>query len=973
MTLTQVWGALLIFLLCPILGGLPLIKWITYRLTGIRLSQVGSGNISVSAAFYHGGKLTGILAVLSEASKGIIAVLLARIFFPTQPIWELIALIALVMGRYWMTRGAGMTNVVWGIIVHNPVAAGLIFVISGVGFTIFRHRETGKLLVLILLPLILSLLRPHDGEYLVAAITLAGLLWWIMQKIPDDLDLPTTQVNSESKTMFRFFSGNQSIISLKHPLNPEKVGQKAANLAQLKHWGYSIPDAWILMPGEDPKNLPEYLQPTPANPLVVRSSAIGEDTNTYSAAGQYSSILNVTNRDDLEGAILDCLASYHNLGAIQYRRDKLQKDTSMAVIIQKQIQGIFSGVAFSRDPIIGLNNCVVIEALLGDATQVVSGQFTPDQYRVFFSGNQEDLNIEGDGEIPPNLIKLVAKIAREIEDLYHGIPQDLEWTYDGNTLWLLQARPITNLQPIWTRKIAAEVIPGFIKPLTWSINRDLTCDVWGELFTLVLGKRSQDLDFRKTATLHYHRAYFNASLLGEIFLRMGLPPESLEFLTRGAKFSKPPIFSTLKNVFGLLRLARREWNLEEDFESDYRSKFEPTLRLLTEKSPQEMLSEELFSRIELILSVLTKATYYSILAPLSLSLRQAILKVSEEELDNSQTPEIKSMRSLASLAADASNLLSLIHLESYYKISPQNSSSLFAYLAEMPDGESILEKFQVWLEKFGYLSDVATDITVPRWKEEPRPVRTMFTKFLFEPKEIKEQRNKTVINLKKSSWQLNVVQKRLNLKGKVTEIYSKLLANLRWSLLGIGEYWQQSGLLEKKEDLYFLEIQEIEKIIKEKDRVLIEKVPKIIKERRAQLEKSKEITSVPNVVYGKISANAMMNQTAISSDNKYLQGIGASPGLVEGKVRIFLSLSEMEDVDSSNIVVVPYTDSGWTPLLMRAGGIIAEVGGRLSHGAIIAREYEIPAVMDVTDATSLLKNGQFVRLDGHKGVVEILD
>ena len=96
----QVWGALAIFILCPVLGGLPIIAWITYALTGRQIARLGTGNISVSAAFYHGGKLAGILAVLSEAFKGIAAVILARAFFPAGSPWELLALIALVMGRY---------------------------------------------------------------------------------------------------------------------------------------------------------------------------------------------------------------------------------------------------------------------------------------------------------------------------------------------------------------------------------------------------------------------------------------------------------------------------------------------------------------------------------------------------------------------------------------------------------------------------------------------------------------------------------------------------------------------------------------------------------------------------------------------------------------------------------------------------------------------------------------------------------
>ena len=132
MTLSHVWGSLIILIGCPLLGGIPLIEWITYGITGRQLSKLGTGNISVSAAFYHGGKLVGILAVLSEAAKGIIAVLLARHFFPLDSVWEIIALIALVIGRYWMGKGAGTTNVVWGVLVHDAVAFALVFLIGGI-------------------------------------------------------------------------------------------------------------------------------------------------------------------------------------------------------------------------------------------------------------------------------------------------------------------------------------------------------------------------------------------------------------------------------------------------------------------------------------------------------------------------------------------------------------------------------------------------------------------------------------------------------------------------------------------------------------------------------------------------------------------------------------------------------------------------------------------------------------------------
>ncbi|MEC4894482.1 MAG: glycerol-3-phosphate acyltransferase [Oscillatoria sp. PMC 1051.18] len=973
MTIAQeVWGSLLIFLVCPLLGGLPSIDWISYAIAGTPLSRMGTGNVSVSAAFYHCGKLVGVLAVLSEAFKGIAAVLLARAFFPSDPVWELIALIALVVGRYWMGKGAGTTNVVWGIIVHDPIAAGLIFLTGGVSFTIFRERQAGRIGILVLLVVILALRHPHEPELIIAAIALACMLAWIYSKIPDDLDLRANEAKAESQKMFRFFRGDKALISLDNQLDSAKVGQKAATLSQLKRWGCTIPEGWVLPAGDDPQPLIEFLQPTSEQPLVVRSSAIGEDSYSASAAGQYTTVLNVSDRGELRDAILRTQASYHQRSAVQYRRSRQQKDTSMAVLIQKQIRGVFSGVAFSRDPVDNLNNSVVIEALPGEATQVVSGQVTPQQYRVYLPQTvDEESRIEGEGDLnsvqisAKSLLEDIAYLVRDLEDYYHGIPQDIEWTYDGETLWLLQARPITTLQPIWTRKIAAEVIPGLIRPLTWSINRPLTCGVWGEIFTLVLGKRARGLNFDDTATLHYHRAYFNATLLGKIFRRMGLPQESLEFLTRGAKFSKPPLLSTIRNIPGLMRLLTREWDLAKDFERDYQKLFAPTLNDLDREMPSAMSEEYLLERIEKILAVLKRATYYSILAPLSLAIRQAIWQVPETELDNSQTPEVASMRSLARLAADTRNLIPIEQLTS------DSCPSVFAAIAEMPDGENVLEQFQQWLDRYGYLSDVATDIAIPRWKENPRPVREIFAQCLLnEQRQSQLEQDRDLPD--SPALTTSFVQKRLNLKGSSGEVYSQLLAHLRWSFVALEKMWLEANLLTTEGDIFFLKISEIRRLILDADPQLSQRLSEIITNRKNLLAEDKKLTNIPYVVYGNPPARNIMLAASQNPSQQRLQGIGASPGIAEGRVKILRNLQEIGNINETTILVVPYTDSGWSPVLASAGGLIAEVGGRLSHGAIVAREYGIPAVMDVHNATNLLQNGQRVRIDGQAGIVEIL-
>ena len=204
-SLAPIWGSLIIFICCPLLGGLPLIDWITYLVTGRQLKQLGTGNISVSAAFYHGGNLAGILAVLSEAAKGILAVLLTRMFFPDGSVWEILALIALVMGRYWMGKGAGTTNATWGIFVHDPVAASLVLLIGLISFTINRDRRLGKLGVLGLLAIIIGLRHMNHPEYFGAAIALGCLLAWIYEQIPDDLDLPASNVNPQSQKNVSLF------------------------------------------------------------------------------------------------------------------------------------------------------------------------------------------------------------------------------------------------------------------------------------------------------------------------------------------------------------------------------------------------------------------------------------------------------------------------------------------------------------------------------------------------------------------------------------------------------------------------------------------------------------------------------------------------------------------------------------------------------------------------------------------------
>lgn len=956
--IATIWRILILCSACFFIGSLPLPGWITRLLTGQQLSQLGTGNVSVSAAFYHGGKPAGILSALSEAGKGIVAVLFARYLFPTAPEWELWGLFALVVGRNVIGGGAGATNVFWGFWVHDWLMNLIFTVGSGISFFLIRNRVIARLIILFLMPVTVALLT-RDGARVIAMMVLSGSLAWIFYRTPEDLDLPAQQSKSEMKWMQR----NRKPFSVDQSLDPHQVGQKAATLSQLKCWGYRVPDGWVLPIQGNPQALIAKVQPSIEQPVVVRSSAVGEDSTEASAAGQYESILHVTSQEELGDAIAICLNSYSSEGARQYRRDRNLPDTAMAVLVQQQIKGTVSGVAFSRDPIACQGPAVVIEALPGDATQVVSGRVTPEQYRV--QVQEQDwseidvsqlpevmadavLNIEGDGEISVEIIHQVAVLARHLEAHYHGIPQDIEWSFDGETLWLLQARPITTLLPLWTRKIAAEVIPGVIRPLTWSVNQPLTCGVWGQIFSIVLGTRSHDLDFSQTATLHHGHAYFNATLLGEIFRRMGLPPESLEFLTRGAKFSKPPIKSTLINIPGLLRLVQRERRLLKDFQKEHQ--FTAALEQFHQARVEELAAPQILDRIDQLLVLLERATYYSILAPLGFATRQALFKVSDQDLDSRYSPEVASLQEIRSLAAQAPN------------IQAQDRETLFAELESRQGGQAILVDLEQIIERYGYLSEVGTDIAVSTWKEDPTPVQELFTQFcLYPPPEKPSQPQKR-------NWKTNLVQKRLDLKGQVTSVYSQFLAHLRWCFVALEHQWRQAGFLENSGDIFYLELPEIRELVAQN--ISPVEVREHIATRKHQFQQAPQ--QAPFLLYGN-NPPLVSEVASTSMAANIMQGIGVSAGQVEGPVKVLLNFQQVADLEPNVILVVPYTDSGWAPLLARAAGLIADVGGRLSHGAIVAREYGIPAVMDINQATQQLQDGQIVRIDGQRGVVELVE
>ncbi|MBD0393021.1 MAG: glycerol-3-phosphate acyltransferase, partial [Microcoleus sp. C1-bin4] len=893
------------------LGTLPLTGWAVRVFTRRDLRALGTGNVGVSAAFIHGGKLAGIAAVLAEIVRGITPVLAGRFCFPDAPEIAIALLIPLVAGRYAIARGGGVTNAVWGLLVFSPpvaVSSGIWGLLAwGLAQRWWGEGDRARLFAsrcgCLCTPIWVWVWRQSIPEFLAAA-GLALLLAAINLSQGDDMAL----------------SKSEQLFSLDDSLDAAICGDKAAKLSQLKRAGFNVPAGFILPSQEEVRwkseegrgeksdgsrkeenadrllisnSVIQNLKSKIQNRMIVRSSAAGEDGDTSSAAGQYQTIGPVFTEAELLDAINRCRQSYWTDEAVAYRRQRQLPDTQMAVLIQPYIDSKISGVMFSRNPLDG-GSQIIIEALPGGAESVVGGQVTPLHLEIDFSA-PETLEktlreIEISSIIDKVIIAELVQQAQAIEAFFHGIPQDIEWSWDGGKVWILQSRPITNLQPFWTRTIAAEVIPGAIRPLTWSINRPLTCGVWGEIFQVVLGDRASHLNFNETATLLGSHAYFNATLLGEIFRMMGLPEQGLEFLLRGQKMGKPPLGKILPSLPGLWRLVQRERALNADFEVDRTSIFIPALQSLQKEegkgsSEEEILRSnaqcpiinyqylsELLERAEQIQEWLKPITYYNILGPIGLAIRKAIFRVADEWLANDTAPEIASIRALQQLSQ---KLRKTAILQFDETVSVAELTQIFA------ESSALQAEFAQWLDSYGYLSEVGTDIAVPTWREQPETYQKLLITLAQKP---------AVANLAESGklsltlaqkWRLNKCQQRSLVKNEISEIYARLLAHLRWTFLEIEACGLAMQVFQESGDIFYLEFGEIQQWIRSGASVSFQET---ISQRRDRLLADRD-RPIPPVVYGNLLPNSQKSSIVpATSETNIMQGIPASIGCVEGFV-----------------------------------------------------------------------------------------
>lgn len=742
----------------------------------------------------------------------------------------------------------------------------------------------------------------------------------------------------------------------------------------------------LILSGKVPKGLREELTENDLLNQVntkwaVRSSSNLEDLPSTSFSGLYDSFLNVQGLDSILTSIKKCWASLWSERAIAYReRNNLDHlRVSMAVIIQSMVTPQYSGVCFTEKPGLEKTDDMYVEYCEGLGDRLVSGMVIPysceinKTCRVILHRKAPEGREFGDDSI----YKLL-ELALRVEN-YFGLPQDFEWAMADNRFYLLQSRPISRtrsslpLSEVWTRANIGEVLPGIVTPLTWDVFRT-TLDSTSSSMT-----PQNDVSDKGEGLRRIHgRAYVRLDNFLNSFCY--LPTVTPEVMTRALGIALPSPMGKYSRPSGILvRFAQGSFGMDV-------LGFLPRIRRMVKRlSPLPAADWE---RIGEIMDWTTrcfglhiKCTAYAIgtFGLLTYALKRWIPSKSNEVLS-----EILIGQENLQTAVQGISLLQLVeHIRKNSTLRGIFQDNvdwgvIEERLRSAESGTEFLAMFKVFLDVNGARAAGEFELAVPRWREDPTFLCSMLRKFLNSESDeplnklaARRRRQREVAGQVKMSlpkvrrWVFSrllssyseYITFRENMKYRLIEGY----ALLRELFVNIGRNMVSKGMLDEIGDIFFLTVSEVVEL--EGGHSSIEQTAKLIRSRKRQYVLwQSEIVS--DVVVGE------HHETPPCPFNELL-GIGCSPGVSEGYARVLSDTSDAESFKPGEILIAPHTDPGWTPLFLSCKALVTEIGGFLSHGANVAREYGIPAVVSVKNATTRIRTGDFVKVDGTNGRISI--
>ena len=698
----------------------------------------------------------------------------------------------------------------------------------------------------------------------------------------------------------------------------------------------------------------------------MRSSANVEDGGAASYAGQFASVLDVTGLERLVDAVLEVMASSEVEGVTAYRRHQGDdRPIEMAVIVQEMVDPIFSGVAFSKNPITGLSETVV-EAVAGSGDRLMAEGVTPDRW-VYRWG--DFIAAPPSSAMEPAVVRSIVAAVADIATTFGG-PIDLEWVHDGARLWWVQVRPITGLEGvnIYSRRIAKEVMPGIIKPLVWSVNVPMVNQAWIELFREAIG--DVDIAPEDLARSFGYRSYFNMSAIGEIFAALGMPRESLELLLGLPAGSEQPRFkpapatmTKLPRMVAMgLRKARYGREVERalpELEAEYQRYAGKDLRALSD--------EAVLADVEDLRRIGVRSAGVNIVTPLLANLYTALLKRGLDKHGVDIT-EIDLTAGFADLEAFDPNP----HMDRLARqIRRLEEEERAAIQRDGYDAvpEELRTEVDAFLARFGHFSDSGNDFSIPAWREMPDAVVKM-TATRAEGTRSTTRLHWHQVETELPAWRRPLARLLRNRaatfirhREAVSSLYTYGYGLFRGYFLEIGRRLTERRVIDTPGDVMFLTFEEVRAALRGEG--LDPPATMLVTERKDEIAAVADL-DMPEVIFGDDFIPRPSDVAAASA----WRGTATARGHHRGTARVISGIADFDRVEPGDVLAIPYSDAGWTPLFAKAGAVVAESGGMLSHSSIVAREYGIPCIVSVPGAMRI-PDGSIVTVDGYRGIVTL--
>lgn len=772
------------------------------------------------------------------------------------------------------------------------------------------------------------------------------------------------------------------IINLTDAPKNSEIGGKANGLRFLARQDFATPETWLLSTTDE---RPEEAEPASieaalekrlssdlicAHGLAVRSSASVEDQKDQAFAGQFYSVLNVRGSNAVAQAALDVFRSVRSDRVADYcRRNGIDPNSiQMTIVLQPMVDAKLSGVSFSRNPLTGFDE-VVVEAVEGLGESLVQGGVTPERW-IEKWGEWVQAPRDRSREA---VVREVVEGTRRAAEAY-GSPVDLEWAWDGKRLSWLQLRPITafDSENVYSNRIAREVLPGRIKPLVWSLNVPLVNGAWISIFTELIGKN--DLRPDDLAKPFAFRAYFNMGAIGCILDELGMARETLEIMMGLEGGVKRPRFrpgpKALRHVPRMLRFAWTKLRFESTLQTllpQLRERFAP----FADAPVDRMTAAEALADVDRLFPAAQRAAYVNIVTPILMSVYNYRLeaKLKEQGVDYAEFDVAKGFDEIDRY--DPNARLNDLRF-AYHALDPRDQAALQREAGRSDSSEQVAlfrASLVSFLSEFGHLSDSGNDFSKPCWREEPQTVLALVAS---PPADSPGQGGRGWEDLdlaaddRKRLTPLYEKARRFRAHREAAgSLYTLGYGLFRRRFLRIADLWTESGVLGERDDVFFLSLNEVRALA---DRSLSPpEASERIRRRRREYVAAAD-ASLPPVIFGDDPPPLSIRV----DDQNSLDGTPTSRGYFEGPACIVHSVAEFPKIERGSVLVIPYSDVSWTPLFAQAGAIVAESGGMLSHGSIVAREYGVPAVVSVTGACARLSDGMRVAVDGYQGKVRLV-